>query len=111
MSIGWGTSIGNPFNIWTKDNKISAGFDALYGNIEISSGGQRVHKADILIKRLKEQGLNPENFKHYIDSFRFGAPYHSGWSIGLERFTMALLRLENIREACLFPRDRERLTP
>jgi aspartyl-tRNA synthetase len=102
-----------PFYIWPKDQKkgISGGFDALLGGIEISSGGQRVHDPEILIKQLRERGLNPDNFKHYIDAFRYGAPFHSGWSIGLERFTMALLNLENIREACLFPRDRDRLTP
>ncbi len=106
----WPLSL-KPFYIWPKDNKISAGFDALYGGIEISSGGQRVHVPKILIKRLKEQKLDPKNFKHYIDAFRYGAPYHSGWSIGLERFTMALLGLNNIREGTLFPRDRDRLTP
>lgn len=108
----WPLSL-KPFYIWPKDEKkgISAGFDALYGGIEISSGGQRVHVPEILIKRLKIQGLNPSNFKHYVDAFRHGAPYHSGWSIGLERLTMALLGLDNIREACLFPRDRERLVP
>ena len=106
----WPLSL-KPFYIWPKDKKISAGFDALYGGIEISSGGQRVHKPDILIKRLKEQNLDPKNFKSYINAFRYGAPYHSGWSIGLERFTMALLGLDNIREGCLFPRDRDRLTP
>ncbi len=102
-----------PFYIWPKDQKkgISGGFDALLGGMEISSGGQRIHKADILIKNLREKGLNPEHFKHYINAFRYGAPFHSGWSIGLERFTMALLGLENIREACMFPRDRDRLTP
>lgn len=102
-----------PFYIWPKDpdKRVSAGFDALYGGIEISSGGQRVHKADILIQQLKSKGLKPEHFKSYVDSFRYGAPYHSGWSIGLERFTMALLGLDNIREACIWPRDRERLTP
>jgi nondiscriminating aspartyl-tRNA synthetase len=102
-----------PFYIWPKDEKknVSAGFDAIYGGIEISSGGQRVHKADVLIKQLKEKDLDPKNFKDYVDSFRYGAPYHSGWSIGLERFTMALLKLDNIREACMFPRDRDRLTP
>ena len=100
-----------PFYIWPKDGKISAGFDALYGGIEISSGGQRIHIPEILIQRLKENKLNPKNFKHYIDAFRYGAPYHSGWSIGLERFTMALLGLDNIREGCMFPRDRDRLTP
>jgi len=102
-----------PFYIWPKDkNKgISAGFDALLNGLEISSGGQRIHRPEVLIEVLKEKGLNPENFKWYIDAFRYGAPPHSGWSIGLERITMALLRLENIREVALFPRDRHRLTP
>tara|TARA_Y100000310_G_scaffold345160_1_gene462267 strand:+ start:7063 stop:8355 length:1293 start_codon:yes stop_codon:yes gene_type:complete len=94
-----------------KDEKISKGFDALYGGIEISSGGQRVHLPEVLIKQLKDKKLNPKNFEYYINSFRFGAPHHGGWSIGLERFTMTLLRLDNIREAVLFPRDRDRLVP
>jgi len=94
-----------------KDSKISRGFDAVYNGMEISSGGQRVHIPKLLEERLKAKGLNPKNFESYIDSFRYGSPEHAGWSIGLERFTMALLKLENIREACLFPRDRDRLTP
>jgi len=87
------------------------GFDAIYGNIEISSGGQRVHLPDLLIKQLKEKGLNPKHFEDYINSFRYGIPQHAGWSIGLERLTMAMLGLENIRESTLFPRDRDRLVP
>ena len=62
-------------------------------------------------KMLKMKKLNPKNFKYYIDSFRFGAPMHSGWSIGLERFTQTMLGLDNIREAVMFPRDRDRLVP
>ena len=94
-----------------KNEKLSKGFDALFGGIEISSGGQRVHLPEVLIKQLKDKNLNPKNFEFYINSFRNGSASHAGWSIGLERFTMALLKLDNIREACLFPRDRERLTP
>ena len=102
-----------PFYIWPKNEKkgISGGFDAVYGGLEISSGGKRVHVPDILIKQLKSKNLNPKDFKWYIDAFRFGAPMHAGWSIGLERLTQALLGLDNIREATLFPRDRMRLTP
>jgi len=104
-----------PFYIMPKDEKpdakLSEGFDAIYRGIEIASGGQRIHIPDLLIKRLKAKNLNPKNFKCYIDSFRFGAPPHGGWSIGLERFTQVLLNIENIREACMFPRDRDRLTP
>jgi aspartyl-tRNA synthetase len=100
-----------PFYIWPKGKGVSSGFDAVYGGIEIASGGQRVHVPDILIKQLKLKKLNPENFKWYIDAFRFGAPEHAGWSIGLERLTQTILSLSNIREGTLFPRDRKRLTP
>ena len=91
--------------------KVSKGFDALYGGIEISSGGQRIHLPELLTERLKAKKLNPKDFKYYIDSMKFGAPNHSGWSIGLERFTMTLLGFDNIRETTLFPRDRDRLIP
>ncbi|MFH1311318.1 MAG: aspartate--tRNA(Asn) ligase [Nanoarchaeota archaeon] len=102
-----------PFYIWPKDIKkgFSGGFDAIYGGIEISSGGQRVHVPEILIQQLKSKKLNPNDFKWYVDAFRYGAPVHSGFSIGLERLTQAILKLPNIREGTLFPRDRRRLTP
>ena len=110
----WPASI-KPFYIMPKDEKkdakLSEGFDALYGGMEISSGGQRIHLPQLLIERLKMKGLNPKNFESYINSFRYGATPHSGWSIGLERFTMVLLNLDNIREATMFPRDRDRLNP
>jgi len=106
----WPVAI-KPFYIWPKNKKISGGFDAVYGGLEISSGGQRVHVPDVLTKQLKSKKLKPKDFKWYIDSFRYGAPMHSGWSIGLERLTQAICNLENIREATLFPRDRKRLAP
>ncbi len=110
----WPASI-KPFYIMPKDgkkdSKMSEGFDALYGGMEISSGGQRIHLPELLIERLKMKGLNPKNFSSYIDSFRFGAPPHAGWSIGLERLTQILCGLDNVKEATMFPRDRDRLTP
>lgn len=110
----WPASL-KPFYIMPKDGKVNAklseGFDAIYKGLEISSGGQRIHLPELLIERLKAKGLNPKNFKSYIDSFRFGAPSHAGWSIGLERLTQLICGVENIREAVLFPRDRTRLTP
>ncbi len=106
---------GKPFYIMPKDEnpnaKLSEGFDAIYNGLEISSGGQRIHLPDLLIKRLKANKLNPKNFKDYVDSFRYGSPMHSGWSIGLERLTLLIIGRKNIREACMFPRDRDRLTP
>lgn len=102
---------GKPFYIMPKGKKLSAGFDAIYRGMEISSGGQRVHIPELLEKRLKEKNLKPKDFKSYTDSFRFGAPPHAGWGIGVERLTMLILGLNNIREAVLFPRDRDRITP
>lgn len=114
FTYSWPSSI-KPFYIMTegekKDSKNSEGFDALYGGIEISSGGQRIHLPKLLIERIKSKGLNPESFKSYIDSFRYGAPPHSGWSIGLERLTQIICGLDNVKEATMFPRDRDRLTP
>ena len=110
----WPSSI-KPFYIMPKgekeDAEYSEGFDAIYKGLEICSGGQRIHLPELLIKRLKLKGLKPEHFKDYIDSFRYGAPFHSGWSIGLERLTMLICGFDNIREATLFPRDRDRLVP
>ncbi len=110
----WPSSI-KPFYIMPKDGDadatVSEGFDALYGGIEISSGGQRIHLPELLIKRLEMKGLDPDDFKSYVDSFRFGAPMHSGWSIGLERITQIICGLDNVKEATMFPRDRDRLMP
>jgi len=105
--------IGKPFYIMPKgkDGKLSGGFDAIYNGVEISSGGQRVHIPELLEKQLKERGLKLKDFKSYIDSFRYGAPIHSGWGLGLERLMMQMLNITNIREVTLFPRDRDRLSP
>jgi aspartyl-tRNA synthetase len=102
---------GKPFYIMPKGKDLSGGFDAIYNGVEISSGGQRVHIPELLEKRLKEKGLKIKDFKAYIDSFRYGAPPHAGWGVGLERLMTQVLGIANIREVTLFPRDRDRLTP
>jgi len=92
-------------------DKIVRAFDCLYSGIEISSGTQRIHLPELLKERIRYKGLNPENFEYYVSAFRYGAPPHAGWSIGLERLTMTVTGMQNIRECCMFPRDRERLVP
>ncbi len=86
-------------------------FDCLYGGIEVSSGTMRIHLPELLRERIRFKGLNPDNFGYYVDAFRYGAPPHAGWSVGLERITMAVTGQSNIRECCMFPRDRDRLVP
>jgi len=110
--IDWPTRL-KPFYIKPRDDRpeISEGFDLMWHWIEIASGGTRIHNKELLIKRLKEQNLNPESFKFHLQTFDYGMPPHAGWAIGLERLVMMLTGIKNIREVVLFPRDRFRLTP
>ncbi|MCX6769817.1 MAG: aspartate--tRNA(Asn) ligase [Candidatus Micrarchaeota archaeon] len=94
-----------------EDEKICNAYDLNYEGLEISSGAQRIHRPELLIKALQNRGLNPSDFEFYVNAFRVGAPPHAGWSIGLDRFTMKICGLHNIREATMFPRDRVRLKP
>ena len=77
----------------------------------LGSGGQREHRYDVLVERMRKKGLDPEDFEFYLEAFRYGMPPHGGWGIGIERFLVKMLDLPNIREAILFPRDPSRLEP
>ena len=65
----------------------------------------------MLKENMKMMGYNPDEFRHYLETFRFGMPPHGGLGMGLERLTMKIMNLANIREASLFPRDINRITP
>ncbi|MCL5239612.1 MAG: aspartate--tRNA(Asn) ligase [Candidatus Marsarchaeota archaeon] len=95
-----------------EDNQeLTNSYDLIYKGLEICSGAQRIHKPELLVSSLEKKGLDPKAFESYISAFKYGAPPHAGWSIGLERLTMQVCGVQNIREASLFPRDRNRLTP
>jgi len=91
------------------DPEYSLSYDLLYKGMEISSGSQRVHNYQQLLAIMASRGLNPENFAMYLQSFKYGMPPHGGFSFGLERSTMKLLDLDNVRKASLYPRDMERV--
>ncbi|KFY78560.1 hypothetical protein V499_02304 [Pseudogymnoascus sp. VKM F-103] len=80
-------------------------FDIFIRGQEILSGGQRIHDASCLEKRMRRLGVEPEVMNDYIEGFRWAAPPHAGAGIGLERLTFLFLDLGNIRLASLFPRD------
>tara|TARA_B110000444_G_scaffold4107_1_gene3895 strand:+ start:70868 stop:72292 length:1425 start_codon:yes stop_codon:yes gene_type:complete len=107
-----------PFYIHHKENEkstsggqLSRGFDLNYGRDEMTSGGQREHRVEILEQNLRNMDLNPEDFNFYTDGFRYGAPPHAGWGLGVARLLMVLTGAGNVREVVLFPRDRSRVTP
>ena len=65
--------------------------------IELVSGGTRIEKKDLLIKRLEEKKLYSKSFDQHLETFNHGMPPHAGWAIGLERLTMVLTGKKNIR--------------
>ncbi|MFD1597724.1 aspartate--tRNA(Asn) ligase [Halobellus rarus] len=93
------------------DEQLSTGFDMMHPRMELVSGGQREHRYDRLVEGFEQQGLDPDQFEYYTKMFKYGMPPHAGWGLGGERLVMTMLGLDNIREAVLFPRDRQRLSP
>ena len=83
----------------------------MYGPLEISSGSTRVNRKDELLERMKKQGLNTQAFDYHLKVFDYGVPPHAGFGVGLERLIMAITKIDNIRDASLYPRDIDRLTP
>ncbi len=81
------------------------------GEGEITTGGQRIHNLDLLIKRLQENGLTPEDYKWYLDLRRYGSVPHSGFGLGLERVVKWIAGVNHIRNTIPFPRTPARVYP
>lgn len=94
-----------------KDPTWARSIDLIYRGVELSSGGQREHRHEKIISQAREKKMTLESIKWFSDAFKYGVPPHGGFSIGIERLTMQLLDLPNVREAALFPRDVDRLVP
>jgi asparaginyl-tRNA synthetase len=78
---------------------------------EISTGGQREEEKDILMQRMKDQGLRPEDYEWYLDLRRYGTVPHVGFGMGVERLLTWMLDLENIIDSIPFPRTTRRFYP
>jgi aspartyl-tRNA synthetase len=94
-----------------EDPQWARSVDLVYKGLELSSGGQREHRYEHLMRNIEEKKLNKNDFKWFTDFFRYGAPPMGGFCLGIERLTMQLLEIPNIREAVLFARTPERLLP
>lgn len=92
-----------------EDPEYSLSYDLLFRGVEIMSGSQRINDYAQLVESIKNRGLDPANFEMYLQAFKFGMPPEGGFSFGLERMTMHMLNLGNVREASLYPRDMERV--
>jgi len=108
--IDWQT-VKRPFYAFPNETnpELTNTFDLLCAGTEITSGGQRRHTYDSMVEGIIAKGMNPDNFTDYLDIFKYGMPPHGGFGMGLERLTMTLLKLKNIREVSLFPSDPKRI--
>lgn len=106
----WKTSK-RPFYSFQNENnpELTNTFDLLCAGTEITSGGQRRHTYDSMVAGIKSKDMDPANFGDYLSIFKYGMPPHGGFGMGLERLTMTLLKLKNIRETSLFPSDPKRI--
>lgn len=100
-----------PFYAYPKEeaSHLTNTFDLLCAGTEITSGGQRRHTHSSMLEGLQLKGMDPANFEDYLSIFFYGMPPHGGFGMGLERLTMTLLKLKNIRETSLFPSDTKRI--
>ena len=94
-----------------EDPNYTLSFDLLFRGIEITTGGQRIHDYAQQIAKMRARGMNPDDFESYLMAHKYGMPPHGGLGLGLERITMHLLGFKNVRNASMFPRDINRVTP
>lgn len=108
--IDWKTSK-RPFYAFPKEDNpdLTNTFDLLCAGTEITSGGQRRHTYESMLEGIQSKGMDPANFQDYLSIFKYGMPPHGGFGMGLERLTMTMLKLKNIRETSLFPSDPKRI--
>ncbi len=94
-----------------EDPKLALSFDLLFRGLEITTGGQRINDYDEQIQKLRDRNMDETLFESFTMLHKYGMPPHGGLGIGLERLTMQLLKLDNVRLASMFPRDMTRLVP
>lgn len=87
------------------DNKTVAAMDVLVPRIgEIIGGSQREERLDLLVEKMKEVGLKPEDYWWYLELRKYGTVPHAGYGVGFERLLRFATGMENIRDVIPFPR-------
>ena len=100
-----------PFYVYPNPEKpeFNEGMDLLCRGVEWLSGGRRISDYNQLLEHVKTWNMDPAKIKMFLEAFKYGVPPEGGFAFGAERITMQLLGLKNIREACMFPRDMNRI--
>lgn len=93
-----------------RENDVPQGYDLIWRGMEITTGAQREHRYEELVKQAQEKGLG-EDVKFYLEFFKYGCPPHGGFALGIDRLTMLLLGLPHLRDAMYIYRNPDRLEP
>jgi nondiscriminating aspartyl-tRNA synthetase len=113
--VDWPASEMKFYHRKSADNpEIAERADLIFRGVEIATISMREHRYDVLVEQLRTiAGGDPdaEGFRYYLQAFKYGLPPHGGFGMGLERLTQKIIGLNNVKEASLFPRDINRLTP
>lgn len=86
------------------------GYDLIWRGVEITTGAQREHRYEEIVKNAKEKGLD-NDVKFYLEFFKYGCPPHGGFAIGVDRFTMLLLDIPSVKETQFLFRGPSRINP
>ncbi len=117
--LPWGEDLGAPHETLVASQyekpvfveKFPAAVKAFEGYGEIIGGSQRIHDVELLERRIKEHGLNVDDYQWYLDLRRYGTVPHSGFGMGIERLTAWIAGTHHIRETIPFPRMLYRIYP
>jgi nondiscriminating aspartyl-tRNA synthetase len=96
-----------------KDDGTVAWADLLFRGLEIATVPLRENNYEKMIEQMTAAGLDVshEGFQYYLQAFKYGLPQHGGAGLGIDRVVQKTIGLGNVKEATLFPRDINRLTP
>ena len=93
-----------------RKDDVPEGYDLIYRGVEITTGAEREHRYEVLVKQAKEKGLD-KDVEFYLEFFKYGCPPHGGFGLGVDRLTMLVLGLPSVKESMLIFRGTNRLNP
>jgi nondiscriminating aspartyl-tRNA synthetase len=101
------------YQMLSEDSETVLTADLLFRGVEIATCPMREHRYKRLVAQMKDKRIDPEHpgFKYYLQAFKYGLPPHGGCGYGIDRLVEKTIGLNNVKEAILFPRDINRLTP
>jgi nondiscriminating aspartyl-tRNA synthetase len=100
-----------PFYVFPnpENPEFNEGVDLICRGREWLSGGRRINNYNQLMEHVQIWGMDPAKISMFLQAFKYGVPPEGGFAFGAERMVMQMLNLDNVRQACMFPRDMNRI--